>query len=477
MQPPLGIDGIGPTKPKGGRLASLDLFRGLTIAGMLLVNNPGPGGTYAPLGHASESGMWFGWTPTDLVFPFFVFIMGVAIPFSFAKRKATDSKGELFLHIVARGIALFLLGDMLYALPRTPPALPGGFEWLGWVRVYVYAFLIVGFLLLLYPWKSKRISIGVPFVVLAGFVGSWWAIHFMDLRAVGQGFDAKDFGGGLLNPDHLRIPGVLQRIGAVYLVAASLGLVLRWRGLVVAWVALIAVYLVLMVGVSYPSIEHPGTMVRNLWGEGDNFARYVDVSVFGHHVYNSYPDPEGLISTLPAIGTAILGILCGLWLRTERELSERCAGMMAFGVMGVIGGYALSASGIPINKPLWTPSYVVLCAGLAMLGLGAFFYVADVKMIRKPFFLLKWYGMNAITAFVMAGIVARVNGMIRWQGEDGKMMSLGAYWSEHVSAWGRQVTFVGIPSHNGSLAFALSFVAVVGVVMGVMYGMKIFLKV
>lgn len=469
-------------KPVSARLASLDFFRGLTVAGMLLVNNPGPGGTYAPLEHASESPAWHGWTPTDLVFPFFLFIMGVAIPFSFAKRSATDSKGELFLHILARGVSLFLLGDFLYGLPRIPPTLPPGHPALVAVRIFVYAFLLSGFILLLWPWKNKKISIAMPFIYLVAFVAAWQAIHYINASELATGtVAAKDLGGGLLNPDRLRIPGVLQRIGACYVGAASLALFFRWRGLVTAAVALLGLYMFLMVAVPYPSLEHAGETVRNLWNKGDNFARYVDLAVFtsakGNHVYGEYPDPEGLVSTLPAIVTAILGVLTGLWLRSERPLSDRCASMMALGVIGVLSGYALSAVGIPINKPLWTPSYTLLCAGLAMLGLGAFFWLTDIQLVRKPFFLFKWYGMNAIAAFVLAGIVARVNGMIRWPAGENKMVSLGQFWSEHVSALGRQVTFVGDPKHNGSLAYALSFVLVIGIFMAIMYRLKIFLKV
>lgn len=470
-----------PSTQRPARLASLDLFRGLTVAGMLLVNNPGPGGTYAPLEHASETPAWHGWTPTDLVFPFFLFIMGVAIPFSFAKRGATDSKRDLFLHILARGVSLFLLGDFLYALPRIPPSLPPGFDYLLGVRAYVYAFLLLGFVLLLFPWKSKKVSIAMPFVFLVAFVISWNVISSINAHAVAKGLSEKLFGGGLLNPDHLRIPGVLQRIGAVYVGAASLALFYKRRGLIAAAVVLLAVYTLLMTCVPYPSLVHHGEAVRNLWGEEDNLARYVDLAVFttkagGNHVYGSYPDPEGLLSTLPAIVTSLFGILCGLWLRSDRPLADRCAAVLSFGVLAFLAGYALSALGIPINKPLWTPSYVFVCAGLAMLGLGTFFYLSDILMVRKPFFLLKWYGMNAIAAFVLAGIVARANSMIRWHDGD-KLVSLGQVWSTTVASWGQHLTIVGDAKHNGSLAYALSFVLVIGVFMAVMYRLKIFLKV
>lgn len=478
---PTPIQSAPPLTPKPTRLASLDLFRGLTVAGMLLVNNPGPGGVYSPLEHASETPAWHGWTPTDLVFPFFLFIMGVAIPFSFAKRSATDSKLELFLHILARGVSLFLLGDFLYALPRSLPDLPANFGYLTGVRVFVYAFLLLGFVLLLYPWKSRKVSITLPFIFLAAFVIIWNVISVINTRAVTAGLSEKLLGPGLLNPDHLRIPGVLQRIGAVYVAAASLALFCKRRGLIIASVALLTFYTLLMTCVSYPSLAEHGQYVRNLWGEEDNLARYVDLAVFttkagGNHVYGSYPDPEGLLSTLPAIVTSLFGIFCGLWLRSDRPLADRCAALLSFGVLGFLAGYALSALGIPINKPLWTPSYVFVCAGLAMLGLGTFFYLSDILMVRKPFFLLKWYGMNAIAAFVLAGLVARVNGMVRWHDGD-KLVSLGQLWSTTLASWGQHLTLVGDPKHNGSLAYALSFVLVIGLFMAVMYRLKIFLKV
>jgi predicted acyltransferase len=233
-----------------------------------------------------------------------------------------------------------------------------------------------------------------------------------------------------------------------------------------------------MLAAPYPSLKNPSLTVRGLLDRDDNFARYVDTTLLGAHNYGSYPDPEGIVSTLPAVATALLGVLAGLWLRTSRPLADRCCGLFAFGVLGVILGYALDGALMPINKQLWTPSYAVLCAGLALLGLGTFFYLADVLAIRRPFLPLTWYGMNAITAFVLAAVVARTLGMIRWENPDkpGQFITLGSKLTAAVGSVGQQFP-LGDAAKNGSLAYALAFVLFFGLVMGILYRLKIFLKV
>ena len=185
---------------------------------MLLVNNPGPGGSYWPLDHAE----WNGWTPTDMIFPFFVFIMGVAIPFSFVKRRATESRGSLFLHVLARGISLFLLGEFCYSIPAMPREAPVPI--LSLVRIAACVFLGIGFVLLLFPWKSKKLSLLIPPIVAIVYLAVLFGIHFFNRYLLNNGAvpASYSFGTGLFNPDHLRIPGVLQRIAICYTVAGSL---------------------------------------------------------------------------------------------------------------------------------------------------------------------------------------------------------------------------------------------------------------
>jgi predicted acyltransferase len=479
---------VAPAPPKAARLDSLDVFRGITIAGMLLVNNPGSWGhIYTPLEHSG----WNGWTPTDLVFPFFLFIMGVAVPFSFAKRRATESKKELFLHVLARGLSLFLLGEFGYAIPGIPDPVAGGSFLLTLAHILGVAFLAVGFVVLLYPWKSRRKSLLIPPITAVAFVAVLLLIQLINHHALSAGVVPADygFGGGIFAPDHLRIPGVLQRIGVCYVVAASLYLLCpAWPVLVLAAVALMAVYSVVMLKTPYPSLADPSQMVHGLLGPKDNLARYVDTTVlgtkehptfFGVHAYASYPDPEGIVSTLPAIGTALLGILAGLWLRTGRPLAERCAGLLAAGVMTALLGWVLDSALMPINKQLWTPSFTVFCAGMGMLGLGTSFYLIDVRNLRWPFAAFKAYGMNAITAFVLAGILGRLSLNIRWHADPDhpdKLVALKTFLADHAARLAAPIPF-GDPASNASVAYALCYVAAFGVVMYVLYKCKVFLKV
>jgi predicted acyltransferase len=494
----LGYASPGIPTAKPARLASLDIFRGMTIAGMLLVNNMG-GPKYDPFEHAS----WNGWTPTDLVFPFFAFIMGVAIPFSFAKRGGTDSRKDLFLHAWSRGLALFLLGEFGYALPYLPYPSPTGIHLAR--HLFAYLFLFAGFVVLLYPWKSKRVSLLVPPVTAVVFLLTLFGIHFFNQYLIDNGTvpDSYAFGGGLLTPTRLRIPGVLQRLGVCYAVAASLTLLFNarptarestpsspsrgWKPLAAVAFLILAGYAAVMLTVPYPSLTQPGTTVHGRLDHDENLARYVDETLLGSkahplswgtHTYSAYPDPEGILSTLPAIGTTLLGVLAGLWLRTARPLAEKCAGLFAFGVIACILASYLDFALMPINKQLWSSSYVVMCAGLALLGLGTYFYLVDVLNYRRLFAPFTWYGMNAITAFVLAGIVPRITSMIRWPNPDepGKVITLGATWSKNANALGRHIT-LGDPAKNGSLTYALSFVLVFLVIMWALHKMRIYLKV
>lgn len=463
----------GVSKP--GRLISLDIFRGITMAAMLLVNNPGPtggAGVYWPLEHAE----WNGWTPTDLVFPFFVFIMGVAIPFSFAKRRVSESRGEIFLHVLARGISLFLLGEIGYSIPAVPSAAP--VPVLSAVRIGACLFLALGFILLLYPWKSRSLSLLLPPVLAIGYLAILFGIHFFNHYLLQNGAVPADyaFGSGIFNPDQLRIPGVLQRIAVCYVAAATLALIADWRGIAAALLILLAGYSLIMLKVPYPSLspQHPGQIVHGVLERQDNLPRYVDLHVFGAHVYHEYPDPEGLLSTFPAIGTALLGLLAGRWLRSSRSIDQHCAGLLAFGVLAVLIGEILNFTLMPINKRLWSPSYVFLAAGLASFGLGTLFYLCDILSLRSPFKPFIWLGMNAITAFVLSGIVARLLSVIPPSRPSAERV--GSTISHSIAHLGQQIS-IGDPIRNGSLAYALVFVLFFIIITGILYRLRIFLKV
>jgi predicted acyltransferase len=306
-----------------------------------------------------------------------------------------------------------------------------------------------------------------------------FAIHLINHHALAAGWVAheKDLGGGILNPDTLRIPGVLQRIGLCYIAAASLALIASWHVLILAIIALLAGYSWLMLKVPYPSISQHGQMVHGLLGEHDNLARYIDTRVLGRHVYGEYPDPEGILSTLPAIATALLGILAGIWLRTGRPAVDRCAGLLTLGVFVACIGGLLDATLMPINKRLWSPSYAVFCAGLGMLGLGAVFYIADVLRYRRWALPFTVYGMNAITAFVLSGIVGRLILLNHvTDPKNGEVVAVKTFLADRAALLGQHVA-IGNAANNGSLVYALGYVLFFLILMSIFYRLKIFLKV
>ena len=362
-----------------GRLLSLDAFRGLTIAGMILVNNPGSWShIYAPLRHAE----WHGWTPTDLIFPFFLFIVGVAIPFSFGKRLTRgDSRRDLIGHVIRRSVILFALGLFMAAYPR---------------------------------------------------------------------FDLGS----------LRIMGVLQRIGLVYLLAASSFLFLSRRGRAWMVAGLLLGYWALLTFVPVP-----GYGVGDLSPEG-NLGAYLDRMILGDRLWRGTWDPEGLLSTLPAVATTLLGIFTGEWLRSERTPNAKVGGLLAGGVIGMGMGLVWGLS-FPINKPLWTSSYVLFTAGAGLILLAFFFWIVDVRGLQawaKPFIV---YGMNAIAVFVASGLVAKQMGLFRVGPTEVPLKSW--IYNELFASWAGPL--------NGSFLFAISYVLIWLAIMWVLFQRRIFIKI
>ena len=497
----VGVEQL-PVKPQ--RLASLDVFRGLTILTMIIVNNPGNGSAYSPLEHAT----WDGWTLTDLVFPFFLFIVGVAIPFSFAKRKQTESRGEMFLHVWARALSLVLLGILLATWSTNGhDAVPDGFTLLKILRGAVPVLYVAGLLALLTPWPWRKVSLITPVVVGALLLTLGYSMHFALHRAYANGLPQSfEIGGGLFYPSRLRFPGVLARIGVCYGVAATIALFAGWRTVLLSFVVLCAGYSVLMLSGHSESLfpDHKtGSLTRE-----DNLARHVDEYVFDRfkkvdgqyvkdakgrriaiakHTYGEYPDPEGLLSMLPAIGTTLLGILIGFGLvSANRTNVEKCASLLAKGVAVTIAGVLLGWWLMPINKRLWTPSYAVFTAGLAMLTLGLIFYLTDVKGRRAWAWPFKVYGMNAIAAFVLSSVVVKVLTLITMSDGKTSLMSFcrthikqattdaGVWWGEHLGRF--HIPPLDTPA-NQSMAYSLAFALVVFFILLVMYVCRLFLKV
>ena len=301
-----------PTKPEQ-RLLSLDLFRGLTMLLMVLVNNAGGAVSYGQLEHAR----WNGWTLTDCVFPSFLWIVGVAITLSLGKRlKFGDSPALLLPKIFRRTFILYVLGLLIYVYPT-------------------------------------------------------------------------------LSISHQRLLGVLQRIAICYLIASLIFLYTGVRTQIALIVLLMACYWMMMT-----LIPVPGYGAGNLSVEG-NFAHYVDRVVLGTHNYASTRtwDPEGIISTIPAIATALLGVLAGHVLRLNLPMSVRRTRLLQIGACLLVVGLLWSIW-LPINKKLWTDSFAAFMAGLDFVALAAMIWVVDELQFRrylKPFVIT---GMNSITVYV-----------------------------------------------------------------------------
>ena len=373
-----------PPKHATERLVSLDVFRGITIAGMVLVNDPGSWEhIYWPLEHAQ----WHGWTPTDLVFPFFLFIVGVAITLAFASRvESGRTTRDLYLKVIKRTLIIFAIGLFLNAFP------------------------------------------------------------YFDFSV-------------------LRIPGVLQRIAVCYFFASIIFLNTKIRTQVVITIALLLVYWLLV-----KLIPAPGFAAGDLSKEG-SLPSFVDRVVFGKHVWAQAKvyDPEGLLSTIPALATTLIGVLTGHWLRTKKSSYEKVAGLFVAGAICVAVGWAWNAF-FPINKALWTSSYVLFTGGLAMQFLALCYWIIDIKGYRrwaKPF---EVFGVNAIALYMGAGIMADLLGVIKMTGSDGTKVSLGSWIYENLFAsWASPI--------NASLAFAIAFVLVWLGLMWILYKRKIFIKV
>ncbi len=373
------------------RLLSLDFFRGLTVAAMILVNNPGSWGhIYAPLEHAE----WNGCTPTDLIFPFFLFIVGVSISFALESKKDHVKHSSLILIALKRALILFCLGLFLSLFPRvfTEP---------------IEAFKTV------------------------------------------------------------RIPGVLQRIAVVFFISAVIFIKTTPKTQLRIMISLLVGYWLLMTFIPVPGVGY-----ANLEKE-TNLGAWLDRTLLTEaHLWRSARtwDPEGILSTLPAIGTGLFGVLVGSWLkRKDKPDAVKISWMFSIGILSVILGLIWDLF-FPINKALWTSSFVLYTGGLATVGLALCYWLIDVQGYKRGTTPFVVYGVNAITVFFLSGLIPRALNMIKVEMPDGS--------TNGAREWAYQTFFTPYFSPiNASLAAAIALVLIWLAILWWMYSKKIIIKV
>lgn len=362
------------------RLVSLDVFRGITIAAMIIVNNPGSWSyVYSPLRHAE----WHGWTPTDFIFPFFLFIVGVSISLALSRRTAASKTHAVVCKIFRRTLILFFLG----------------------IGLHLY--------------------------------------HRPELET-------------------LRIPGVLQRIAICYLLASLLFIKTGWKIRAGLTILILTGYYALMKLIPVPEVG------AGVWTFEGNLCGYIDRLLIGaKHLYRGTFDPEGLLSTLPALSTTLLGTLTGDWIRKAGGSCKTVLSFLAGGVVLIVAGQALHPI-FPINKQLWTSTFVLLTAGAALIFLAVLIAVVDLKGWKKWSFPFLVYGTNAIAVFVGSSLMVKLLIKTTVGGADG--MSLWAYiFNNLLSSWAGY--------YPGSLLFPLILTLFWLALLIPLYKKRIFIKI
>jgi len=446
-------DTLKPVKSE--RLIALDVFRGITIAGMVLVNNPGSWShQYGPVAHAE----WNGWTPTDLIFPFFLFIVGVAMTFSFDKRLAQgQSKLRLFEHVCKRTIVLYALGMLLGAFPYSNPRDVGR-----WRLIIPYAGLVAGLEFLfaddppfsLGKTEKEKIRKIIGWILFLGSI-----IYFI--------LDFHHFQTFVMNKDTgatIRIPGVLPRIALCYLFASLIMFFTKIRGRILWCTALLAIYWIIM-----KLVHAPEGYTADVKGQEGLLNHFIDQKILGTHLYSEHPDPEGILSTIPSIATTLLGILCGMWLQSAREKKDKVLGMLFLGNILIVAGLWMNV-GFPINKKIWTSSYVVFMAGMALEFLGMCIYLIDIKGYQKWAYPFLVFGINPIFLYVASDLFIGPLIWIRLPGTEGKSIALKTWIYNHlIASWNTP--------KNASLLYAILYVALWFLFLLPLYKKKIVIKV
>lgn len=372
------------------RLLCLDIYRGLMVAGMILVDNPGSDEhAYWPIMHAK----WNGWTPADFIFPSFLFLVGISLVYSFdARRRGGETNQQILWHALKRSLILIAIGLLVNASP----------------------------------------------------------IYGLDLHT-------------------WRFEGVTQRIGLCYFFAAILELYSTRRGQLVAFVACLLGYWAILRFVPVPGAGVPGRDVPFM-DQLQNLPAWFDRKLFMGHLYDGTRDPEGIIHTMPAIGTTLIGVFTGHWLKSERSSKQLIAVMVFFGIVGMFAG-ELWNRWFPINKNLWTSSFVLFSGGFCLLFVSLLYWITEVKQRRG-----KWtvpilvFGMNAIAGFVADSLIYGPGYTFAVTTANGTKVN----WHEAAQAY---LESTGLSVANASLVYSLGAVLICWIMLWFLWRKKIFIKV
>jgi predicted acyltransferase len=377
-------------QPQAERLMSLDIFRGLMVAGMILVDNPGSDEkAYWAIKHAE----WNGWTTADFIFPAFLFLVGVSIVFSFAARlRRGESRGQILLHAFKRSLILIAVGLFVNASP------------------------IIG----------------------------------VDLHA-------------------WRLEGVTQRIAVCYFVAAILVLWSDFRGQLIAIAVCLVGYWALMRFAPVPGLGVPGRDIPFM-DPDKNIAAWLDRKLFMGHLFDQTRDPEGIISTIPAIATTLIGVLTGYWLRSNRTRGTIAMRTLLFGILGLVAGEVWNVW-FPINKYIWTSSFVLFTGGVSLVFLAFLYWMVEIKRWRGAWTMpILVFGMNAIAGFVADSLVYGPGYSFTVKGADGTAVA----WHDAAQA---RLMSLGANAANASLLYSLGALLFCWVLLWILWRKKIFLKV
>src|SRR5579864_2997186 len=372
------------------RLTSIDIYRGLMVAGMIFVDNPGSDDlAYWPIKHSQ----WNGWTPADLIFPSFLFLVGVSMVFSFnARLRRGQSRQQIFRHAISRSLILIVIGLVVNAMP----------------------------------------------------------IYGLDVHT-------------------WRIYGVLQRIALCYFAAAILVLWSNWRGQLIALLACLVGYWAILRFAPVPGFGVPGHDIPFMDPER-NIVAWLDRKLLMGRLYNGVRDPEGLLSTIPAIGTALMGVLTGQWLRSSASARTKMFRMAGAGVLVLAAGLVWGRW-FPINKNLWTSSFVLLTGGFALVFLSFLYWAVEIKNWRgawkMPFLV---FGMNSIAGFVADSFVYGPGYTFTVKATDGTTMN----WHEAAQA---KLMALGLNAPNASLAYSVAALLFCWFLLWLLWRKRMFIKV